>query len=231
MTILPRRKASNKSAGSQPNVEKLLDLSPDLMIAAGMERPEIADILRGSGIRVLDVRVRTIEELFEATCQIGDAVNRSQEAEETVALMRAELQTLANQYGGASLERRPKVFVEIWENPLTTVGGGSYLDDLVTRVGGVNVAHEIPQAYPHINPEQVIQWNPEIILVAHMNPGEGGSQFARRIGWADISAVRGGRIIDDIDPNLLLRPGPRLIHGAKTLARRFHQAPVGNQQR
>jgi len=46
-------------------------MSPDLMIAAGLERPEIADVLRESGIRVLDVRIRTIEELFEATCKIG----------------------------------------------------------------------------------------------------------------------------------------------------------------
>ena len=214
-----------------PNVEKLLEMSPDLMIAAGLERPEIADLLRESGIRVLDVRIRTIEELFEATYKIGDAVNRSQAADEAVARMRAELQIVAKQYGSAGPERRPKVFVEIWENPLTTVGGVSYLDDLITRVGGVNVAHEIPQAYPHINPEKVIQWNPDFILVAHMNAGETGSQFARRIGWADISAVRGGRIIDDIDPDLLLRPGPRLVHGAKTLALRLHKAPVENQQR
>ena len=203
----PEAKSIEQVGGfGAPNVEKLLDLSPDLMIAAGMERPEIADILRGSGIRVLDVRVRTIEELFEATCQIGDAVNRSREAEETVALMRAELQTLANQYGGASLERRPKVFVEIWENPLTTVGGGSYLDDLISGSAASTWPMRSPRHIHISTPSTVIQWNPEIILVAHMNPGEGGSQFARRIGWADISAVRGGRIIDDIDPDLLLRP-------------------------
>ncbi len=59
-----------------PNVEKLLALSPDLVIAAGLEREEIAEVLRRSGIRVLDVRIRNFDELFDAIRQIGKAVDR-----------------------------------------------------------------------------------------------------------------------------------------------------------
>ena len=63
-----------------PNVEKLLALSPDLVIAAGLEREEVAEVLRRSGIRVLDVQIGDFEEMFAAIRQIGDAVNAPEKA-------------------------------------------------------------------------------------------------------------------------------------------------------
>ena len=78
-------------------MEKLLALSPDLVIAAGLEREEVAEVLRRSGIRVLDVRIRNFEELFDAIRQIGEAVDRLQQAEGVVARMRAELEAVTAQ--------------------------------------------------------------------------------------------------------------------------------------
>jgi iron complex transport system substrate-binding protein len=110
-----------------------------------------------------------------------------------------------------------------------TAGGTSFLDDLIVRAGGVNVAHEISQAYPSINPEKVIEWNPDIILVTQMGQaGDATAQLSRRIGWGDISAVKNRRIIDDIHPDLLFRPGPRLIDGVKAMAVRLYK-PEGKR--
>ena len=207
-----------------PNVEKLLALSPDLVIAAGFERAEVADVLRQSGMRVLDVKIRNFEELFDAIRQIGKAVGRFHQAEGIVARMRGELEAVAARNGTTSRGQRPKVFVEIDSHPLTTAGGNSFLDDLIVRAGGVNAAHEIPQAYSSINPEKVIAWNPDIIIVARMGrPGDAAAQLSRRIGWADIAAVKNGRVIADIHPDLLFRPGPRLIGGVQALAVRLHK--------
>ncbi|MGA2067455.1 MAG: cobalamin-binding protein [Thermoguttaceae bacterium] len=212
-----------------PNVEKLLALSPDLVIAAGFERAEVADVLRRAGIRVLDVRIRDFEELFVAIRQIGEAVDRSQQAEGVVRRMRAELEAATAQNGSTPRGQRPRVFVEIGDHPLMTAGGTSFLDDLIARAGGVNVAHEISEAYPSVSPEKVIEWNPDVILVTRMGrPGDATVQMSRRIGWADISAVKNGRVIDDIHPDLLFRPGPRLIGGVKALAVRLHK-PEGQQ--
>ena len=212
-----------------PNVEKLLALKPDLVIAAGLEREEVAEVLRRSGIRVLDVQIRNFEELFNAIRQIGDAVDRGRQAEGIVARMRAELEAVTAANGAAPRRQRPKVFVEIGDHPLMTAGGTSFLDDLIVRAGGVNVAHEIFQAYTSINPEKVVEWNPDIIIVARMDrPGDAAVQLSRRIGWADIPAVKNKRVIDDINPDLLFRPGPRLIDGVKALAVRLHK-PEGKQ--
>jgi iron complex transport system substrate-binding protein len=212
-----------------PNVEKLLALSPDLVIAAGFEREEVAEVLRRSGVRVLDVRIRNFEELFDAIRQIGKAVDRLYQAESVVARMRGELEAVTARNGAIPPAQRPKVFVEIDSHPLTTAGGNSFLDDLIVRTGGVNVAHEISQAYSSINPEKVIEWNPDIIIVAQMGcTGDAAVQLSRRIGWSDISAVKNGRVIADIHPDLLFRPGPRLMEGAKALAAELHRATKGN---
>ena len=105
----PEAKSIERVGGfGTPNVEKLLALSPDLVIAAGFEREEVADVLRRSGIRVLDVRIRNFEELFDAIRQIGEAVDRFQQAEGIVARMRAELEAVTAQNGTMLSRTTPK---------------------------------------------------------------------------------------------------------------------------
>ena len=163
-------------------------------------------------------------ELFAAIGRIGDATGRSAEARKLVAGMQAELDVLAAQVGRIDGANRPKVFVEIEENPLMTAGAGSFVDDLIEKAGGRNVAHDIGAAYPRIDPERVVAWNPDVILVAHgERAGEAARRLAQRIGWANVAAVRRKQIIDNVDADLLFRPGPRLVDGAKALAVRLHR--------
>jgi iron complex transport system substrate-binding protein len=204
-----------------PNLEKVLAMAPDLVIgvAGGWERRESADVFRNAGIRVLDVRTGSFEELFGAIVEIGDAVGAAKEGRALAVRLRAELDAAAPAVG-----RRPTVFVEVEDHPLCTAGGDSFLDDVITRAGGVNAAHAIRKSYARINPETVIQWNPEVILVVTPGGQRGARErFARRIGWDGVSAVRQGRIIDDIPPELLARPGPRSVEGVKALAERLRK--------
>jgi iron complex transport system substrate-binding protein len=142
--------------------------------------------------------------------------------------MQAELRAVVEQSRKTPEGSAPRVFIELWDDPLTTAGGSSFLDDVVSRAGGVNVAHGLSQPHPRVSAEQVIEWNPDVIVVAHMaRGGNAAAQMAQRIGWSDIAAVRKGRIIRDMPPDLILRPGPRLIDGVKVLAQRLYGAPAG----
>ena len=215
------------SSFGTPNVENLLALAPDLVVSSGLEKPDVLTILQQANIRVVNVQphgfLASFPELFDAIGAIGKATGRAAEAQALVTHMQAELDAVAARLGRIEESRRPRVFIEMEENPLMTAGAGSFLDDLVARAGGRNVAHEIQDAYPRINSERVIVWNPEVILVAHSNaPGEAAQRLADRIGWSQVAAVRERRIIDDINPDLLYRPGPRLVEGVKQLAERLH---------
>ncbi len=181
-------------------------------------------MLRESGIQIVDVQARNFEGLFAAICA-RKRRNRARAAQELVAKMRAELEALAKQRAAAAPRRLPRVFVELWDSPLMTTGGTSFLDDLIARAGGVNVAHDLVQPHPRVNAEKVIEWDPEVILVARMARPRDAARIANRIGWDGISAVKKGRIVDDIPCDLLLRPGPRLIEGVKALAARLREVP------
>ncbi|GAF93673.1 unnamed protein product, partial [marine sediment metagenome] len=181
------------------------------------------------GIEVLDLRIRNFRELFDALLEIGQATETLQRAEKIVEQMQAELKTIAERFKPIQLWQRPKVFVEIWYDPITTAGQASFIDEVITRAGGVNVAGNIKQPYPRVNPEKVIEWNPDVIVLCYMGQGGcPGAQLAGRIGWADISAIRKGRIIEDISSDIILRPGPRLIEGVKILAQHLYGTEVEN---
>ena len=219
-------KIERVSGFGTPNVEKLLALGPDVVIACGLEQPEFTQVLRQAGIQVLNVQetgcIASFPELFDAIGRIGAATGRAAKAKQLVALMQAELDAITARIGRIDDAQRPRVFVEIEESPLMTAGAGSFINDLISRAGGRNVAREISSAYPRIDPEKVIFWNPEVILVAHGDrAGEAAQRLARHIGWSDVAAVRDRRVIDDIDADLLFRPGPRLVDGVKALAARL----------
>jgi iron complex transport system substrate-binding protein len=221
------RQIERVSGFGTPNVEKLLALGPNLVIACGLEKPDLTAVLRQAGIHVLNVQetgyIASFPDLFAAVGQIGAATGRTVEAQKLVAGMQAALDGVAARVDRIDDAQRPRVFVEIEESPLMTAGAGSFIDDLVRRAGGRNVAHEINSAYPRIDPEKVIAWNPDVILVAHGDrPGEAAQRLARHIGWSEVSAVRNRRVIDDVDADFLFRPGPRLVDGVKALAARLH---------
>ncbi len=206
-----------------PSVEKMLALAPDLVIATGLERPDATATLRRSGIRFLWLKTGSFTEMFESLRQIGREVDQRERAEQLVTAMQAELDAVAAACRHIPLDRRPRVFVELWDDPLTTVGGRSFVDELVTRAGGVNVAREIDSAYPTINPEKVVEWNPDVIVLGYMSQKGPTESLADRIGWSEITAIRTGRIVSDIPLEILLRPGPRLVEGVKALSRRLHR--------
>ena len=207
----------------KPNIEKLLAIAPDMVIAVDFERKDMPDALRNAGIQVLEVKIRNIEEIFEAFRKIGEVAGNVERADQIVAGMRAELDAVAARYERLPQEKRVRVFAELWYDPVTTVGGGSFVHDVITRAGGVNVAGELPQAHPTVSPEMVVKWNPDVILICYMGTEkQGGSNLASRIGWKNIKAVREGRIITDVPLDHILRPGPRVIQGIKDLAEKLY---------
>lgn len=210
---------------ASPNMEKVLSLRPTLVIGGIGARKDVLETTRASGTDVLLVTIGHFEKIFTAFLEIGEATGTLPRAQKHVAAMRAELAEIAGRYKHIPEERRPRVFVEIWNDPLQTVGRPSFLNDVVARAGGINVAGGIDENHPRISPEKVIEWNPDVIVAASMaGGGQTAEDVAGRIGWKDIAAVKSGRIITDIPMDHLLRPGPRLIKGVRQLAERLYPA-------
>lgn len=119
-------------------------------------------------------------------------------------------------------EKKVRVFLEIWHEPLMTAGKGSFVDELIFLSGGINIAHNTSRPYSNYSSEKVISSNPQCIIMAYMDQEPPLRLVKQRFGWNKIEAVKNGRVFNDINPDILLRPGPRLILGLKQLYKKFY---------
>jgi iron complex transport system substrate-binding protein len=201
------------------NIEKVLSLHPDLLITPNEPDQEIRQLLERAEIEILVIQSNTVHGMLEHLKSIGDAVDTGEVATEVIAAMQSRLDKIASRYDGLNPAQRPRVFIEISSDPMITVGQSSFINDVIVCAGGVNVAGEINKSYPHINPEKVIAWNPDIILPCYMGDTSGVyEQMSQRIGWEDITAIKTGRVIEDFPSDLIMRAGPRLIEGIEVLS-------------
>jgi len=220
----PHQAATKEKIGtfSQPNIEKILYLRPDLVFCTALEQAPVVGKLRQLGFKVYVIYPDNFAELFRSIIYIGKLTQKQKEASLLVAKMRAGMEPISARVRSIPIGKRLKVFVEIWHDPLMTVGEGSFVDELIALAGGVNIAADTPRPYSSFSPEQVIKGNPDFILLTYMVAGKTAESIKRRLGWGRIAAVKNRRICNDISPDILLRPGPRLVEGLKELHRRLY---------
>ena len=207
---------------SQPNIEKILLLKPDIVFATGLEQAPYVDKLKNLGVHVYVSDPATMEELFDSIEAIGALISREEEARMMVGRMRAEMDKVQQRVNRIPRDQRPRVFIEVWNNPLLTAGRNSFVDELISLAGGVNIAHDVLKPYISFSPEEVIKRNPDYIIIGYMNGGSDQGLVQNRLGWENVEAVKNKRIYGDIASDLLLRPGPRLIDGLKALHQRLY---------
>lgn len=210
----PAEAAKIEKAGSfsSPDFEKILFLKPDIVFCTGLEQAQTANKLRQLGLKVIVSDPKNFEELFDSISEIGSAVRRETEATSLVADMRRRLDILRKKTGAIPFQKRKKVFLEIWHDPLLTAGSGSFLNDVIANAGGINICARVNRTYFAVDPEMVIAENPDYIILAYMQKSVDTREIiAKRFGWKNISAVRNNMICDDFEPDLFLRSGPRSI--------------------
>ncbi|MFA7272195.1 MAG: ABC transporter substrate-binding protein, partial [Candidatus Omnitrophota bacterium] len=161
-------------------------------------------------------------ELFKTIADIGAITYREKEAAALIRKMKDDIAQVGADIKLIPQGKRVKVFVEIWHEPLMTAGRGSIIDEIITLAGGINVAHDVKRPYCNFSAEKVVSLNPQVIILAYMDRESPLKLVERRFGWASIAAVKNKRVFNDIDPELLLRPTPRITEGLKKLYKKLY---------
>lgn len=195
------------------DVEKVIKLQPDIVFVSGLEQKHIAAELSKLGIRIEKVYPQTLMEMLESVTQIAELIGAEQEGQVLVAEMSQQIKELKSERGDSP----PRIYVEIYGNPLMSVADSSYVGELVELAGFDNVFAELPRDYSRINPEKVLNAAPEYILLLY--PEMTKKQVEDRKGWENVPAVKNSRIITtaEINPDLLVRATPRSLEGVKIL--------------
>ncbi|SFJ46403.1 ABC transporter substrate-binding protein [Thermoflavimicrobium dichotomicum] len=201
------------------NPEKVLELKPDLVLAAKINSKETIDKLRKLGLPVLVVDGNNYKEVYQSIGIVGKATNRAHEADELIKKMEQEKSSLYQTVAKIPENQRVKVWVEI-SPQLHTAGKGTFIDELVTLASGKNVAAG-QSGWPQISAEQVIKWNPDVIISTY---GDTKSILERK-GWENVAAVKNKRVVA-VDQNLVSRPGPRIFQGYKEIIKALYPDKV-----
>src|SRR3989338_2062796 len=207
---------------SEPSIEKIVSLRPDLIFATGLEQDNVVNQLKQLNLKVYVSDPKNIEELLESIRQIGRLTNKQEQALVLIEGIQHSILQIQNKVKQIPEEKKPKVFIEIWHDPLMTAGHGSFVDELITLAGGVNIAYDTPRAYGYFSAENVIERNPDCIIFGYMDDPGSQNQASRRLGWNQINAVKNNRLHNDINPDLIFRPGPRLVNGLEEIYQRLH---------
>lgn len=194
------------------SLEKIAELQPEYVLTSSLEQQALADDLKKLNIKVLSIYPKSIQEMIETVGQIGELTGKPERAKIVQDSLRKEWESLKN------LNVTPKkIFVEIYYNPLMTADTTSFVGELIELAGGQNIFPKLIRDYCKINPEDVIQNNPELIVLTY--PDMTAEQVKMRKGWNEISAVKNNRIftVKDLNPDLILRAGPRCFEGVRKL--------------
>jgi iron complex transport system substrate-binding protein len=218
----PEKAKSKVRVGSyiRLDFEKITSLNPDLIIAtaAGNTR-DMVDRLGKLGFPTYVIFPKNFNDILKNIAHIGQVVNREDEARVAIEGMRKRSQRIVELTNGLP---RPKVFIQIGDAPIVTVGKGSFADDLIRLAGGENIAGKGEEVYPRFGMEEIIKRSPEVIVISSMNPkGDYQKILQEWNRWKTIPAVRNGRI-HLIDSDLIDRPSPRIIDGLEVLAKVLH---------
>jgi ABC-type Fe3+-hydroxamate transport system substrate-binding protein len=205
--------------GIRPNVEAIFAARPDLVVLyASADNRDAARALRAAGVRVLALRVDRIRHFERAVRVLGTVTGQAARARVVADSVRATLDRVRVATAGLP---RPTVFLHSWENPLLTIGAGSYLSELVAIAGGRNVFDDLPAPSPQIAFEEVLRRRPEVVLAGPVTAAT--LQSIPR--WRSLDAVRLGRILL-MDTLLVGRPGVRLGEAAVSIAALLHPGAV-----
>ncbi len=198
-----------------PNLEKIVSLKPDLVVSEQWPSSRTVPRLREFGLQVLEViSPRSFEEIYQVIRGVGEAVDRSRDAEELIDRMEQRLEGV--QARASRLGRSPSVYVEI-DLPSWTIGKQSFITEALLLCGAHNLFEDVDKRSFQASKEMIVDRNPDVVVAYTV----AAPAISRRPGWDGIKAVQDGHIIDDLERSLLSHGNHRLVEGMEQLQARL----------
>ena len=197
--------------GLDPNIEAIVALRPDLVLAASSTRA--VERLASLGIPVLAFEPKTHADVQRVVDRIGQVLgipDAQRLWRQIDAGVKAAAQSLPEHV------RTTRVYFEVNRGPYGA-GESSFMGETLARLGVHNILPARLGPFPKVNPEWVVRANPDVILMGERPLAE----LAQRPGWSGIRAIREGRVcvFTAAEGDVLVRAGPRMAEAARLMAR------------
>ncbi|WP_243134823.1 ABC transporter substrate-binding protein [Acetobacterium wieringae] len=198
-----------------PNVEKIIALTPDLVLASDFISDDMRQQLEATGAKVLVFSPVSIDGVMNNIITIGEATNANNQASQVVTKMIADRQMIIDAVKTAATQK--SVFIDVGD--FFSAGPGSMLDSMLTDINAKNIAADAATPWPQLSTEQIITSNPDVYISLYSTP----EQIKATPGFDKIAAIKNNQIAyyEFLSPNsdLVQRPGPRIVEGLALLAK------------
>jgi iron complex transport system substrate-binding protein len=215
----PERARNKPQVGdySAPNLEAIVLQRPDLIIiSADSATPARLSKMEGLGLSVYVIYPKGLDATLSMFRALGQITGKEVAANQLVQQLTDTLTELKKAVQG---RKQPKILFCVMVQPLTVAGPETLAGDLIRAAGGENIVPAGSNRYPTWSYEALLLADPEIIIVSpHPGAPNPVDLFAT---WPELSAVRNKQVIS-VEPDWVLRPGPRLPLGLTALAEAFH---------
>lgn len=187
-------------------------LRPDLVIGSVPYRTETVESILTQGLRFLGKSPHTLDDIYGDIRLLAAIVNRQAEGEKLTGRMQSQIAAVRRRTH--ALKSRPRVYCEVWPNPLRSAE--PWVEELVETAGGRFVPRP---AGRQVSSEELIAADPEVIVLAWAATG-GRAKLEvvrKRPGWENVAAVKNNRI-HVVRDEILNTPAPILLEGLDALA-------------
>lgn len=197
-----------------PNIEKIMTLSPDLVLASDFISDDVRKQLEATGAKVMVFSPTSIDGIMNNIIVAGEMTNANDQAATVVKKMIADRQVIIDKAKTATTQK--SVFVDVGD--FFSAGPGSMMDSMLTDINAKNIAADAATPWPQLSTEQIITSNPDVYISLYSTP----DQIKATPGFDKITAVKNDDITYykflDPESNQIQRPGPRIVEGLALLA-------------
>ena len=199
------------------NAELVVAAKPDLVLLAAGVQQNFLPQLEQAGLNVAVLDAHNLSEIWNNIRLAGKVSGNEKAANALADSLARRVDHLAKRAAGA--KERPRVFFEVWPDPLMTAGDGTFISDLIGLAGGHNIAAGKVKGFGQYSREMLVAANPDIYLLS--SHGDKPESLKKRSGFKELGAVKQGEI-HVVNDDLVTLPGPRIVDGLEQLVGIIH---------
>ena len=220
------------SGYSTPDLEKLVSVEPDFIVAESIQEKTVLPALEKLGIPVFVTSATSIDIILKDIEALGKINGKSKAAEKLIAKMTQRIEAITSRTTSLTQDDRPQVLYVIWFNPIWTMGSNTFTDDLITQSGGINIFSADFEKSRVVSLEAVVNKNPQVIIVSAMATSAEMifNSIKKETRLVTVDAIENNRIYKISDSNIIERPGPRIIEGLEEMAKLIHPELFGSRE-
>lgn len=208
------------------NMEKTTKANPDIII--GLTGWAEADIqkLEELGIKLYIVQAQNVQDVYREILNMGKILNKEEQAQKLSDSVKSAFDEVSKKVSNLKQEEKPKVFYEVWNDPLMSAGKNTFINDLIVYSGGINiVAEDGLEGWPEYSVENLIKNNPDVII-APMSLAPNADTILKDARFSEISAIKNKKVFI-VPDNPVSRPSQNIVKGLNMFAKAIHPEIFG----